>query len=81
MEQQIELRDLYRKIKADQPDIIGKCLLFWKQKSNKIYLGFDKQDIVDRIMLDLSDKTKSRRQIIKELKNQHLIEHVKELKL
>lgn len=32
-------------------------------------------------MLELTDKTKSRRQIIKELKNQDLIKTTRELKL
>lgn len=41
----------------------------------------EKGDIVDRIMLELTDKTKSRRQIIKELKNQDLIKTTRELKL
>jgi hypothetical protein len=45
------------------------------------YLGTEKSDIVDRIMLELTDKTKSRRQIIKELKNQALIKNARELKL
>jgi hypothetical protein len=46
-----------------------------------IYIGVEKTDIVDRIMLELTDKTKTRRQIIKELKNQDLIKTTKELKL
>ena len=45
------------------------------------FLGREKTDIVDQIMLELTDKTKSRRQIIKELKNQDLIKSTRELKL
>ena len=65
IEHQIELRDLFRKIKEEQVENIG----------------LDKGDIVDRIMLELTDKTKSRRQVIKELKNQDLIKSTRELKL
>jgi hypothetical protein len=46
-----------------------------------INLGLEKSDIVDRILLELTDKTKTRRQIIKELKNQDLIKTTRELKL
>jgi hypothetical protein len=56
-----------------------------RKKGNKFfvlfYLGLEKNDIVDRIMLELPDKTKTRRQIIKELKNQDLIRNTKDLKL
>ncbi|CAF0814816.1 unnamed protein product [Adineta ricciae] len=65
VEHQIELRDLFRKIKDEQTENLGR----------------DKTDIVDQIMLELTDKTKSRRQIIKELKNQDLIKSTRELKL
>ncbi|CAF4415623.1 unnamed protein product, partial [Adineta steineri] len=65
VEHQIELRDLFRKIKEEQIENIG----------------IEKTDIVDRILLELTDKTKSRRQIIKELKNQGLIKSTRELKL
>ncbi|CAF1342072.1 unnamed protein product [Adineta steineri] len=65
VEHQIELRDLFRKIKEEQIENIG----------------IEKTDIVDRILLELTDKTKSRRQIIKELKNQDLIKSTRELKL
>lgn len=44
-------------------------------------LGLEKTDLVDRIMLELTDKSKNRRQIIKELKNQDLIKNTKDLKL
>ncbi len=46
-----------------------------------MYIGLKKGDMVDRIMLELTDKTKTRRQIIKELKNQDLIKTTRELKL
>lgn len=65
IEHQIELRDLFRKIKDEQIENIG----------------LEKSDIVDRIMLELTDKDKSRRQIIRELKNQGLIKSTRELKL
>ncbi|CAF3327336.1 unnamed protein product [Rotaria sp. Silwood1] len=65
IEHQIELRDLFRKIKEEQAENIG----------------LEQTDIVDRIMLELTEKTKTRRQIIKELKNQGLIKSIKELKL
>ncbi|CAF1001865.1 unnamed protein product, partial [Rotaria sordida] len=65
IEHQIELRDLFRKIKEEQVENIG----------------LEQTDIIDRIMLELTDKTKTRRQIIKELKNQDLIKNAKELKL
>ncbi|CAF2742413.1 unnamed protein product [Rotaria sp. Silwood2] len=65
VEHQIELRDLFRKIKEEQAENIG----------------LEQTDIVDRIMSELTDKTKTRRQIIKELKNQDLIKNIKELKL
>jgi hypothetical protein len=65
VEHQIELRDLFRKIKEEQGENIGT----------------EKMDIVDRILLELTDKTKLRRHIIKELKNQDLIKSTRELKL
>ncbi|CAF3746134.1 unnamed protein product [Rotaria sordida] len=65
IEHQIELRDLFRKIKEEQVENIG----------------LEQTDIIDRIMLELTDKTKTRRQIIKELKNQDLIKNTRELKL
>jgi hypothetical protein len=46
-----------------------------------MYIGLKKGDMVDRILLELTDKTKTRRQIIKELKNQGLIKTTRELKL
>ena len=83
VEHQIELRDLFRKIKEEQAENIGlskensSCC----QSAIRVPLGLDKGDLVDRILLELTDTTKNRRQIIKELKNQDLIKTTRELKL
>ena len=47
----------------------------------RLLTDMDKGDIVDRILLELTYKTKTRRQIIKELKNQDLIKSTGGLKL
>ncbi|CAF2135393.1 unnamed protein product [Rotaria magnacalcarata] len=65
IEHQIELRDIYRKIKEEQAE----------------NLGLEKVDVVDRIMLELTDKSKTRRQVIKELKIQGLIKSTRELRI
>lgn len=46
-----------------------------------VYVGLGKGDIVDRIMLELTDKEKTRRQIIKELKTQGLIKSTRDIKV
>lgn len=84
IDEQIELRDLFRKIKEEQEENIGRAQKknsFWTMKNFLSFLGLEKGDLVDRILLDLSNKDKTRRQIIKELKLQGLIKNVKELKL
>jgi len=65
IEEQIELRDLFRKFKEEQDENIG----------------LEKGDLVDRIFLELSSKDKTRRQVIKELKLQGLIKSTRELKI
>jgi len=84
VEHQIELRDLFKKIKEEHLENIG----LYKRNSLIVFsfdwyisIGSEKTDIVDRILLELTDKTKTRRQIIKELKNQDLIKTTRELKL
>ncbi len=81
IQHQIELRDLFRKNKEEQSENIGlRKEIFWYTIGFWL-IGVEKGDIVDRIMLELTDKTKTRRQIIKELKNQDLIKTTRELKL
>ena len=63
--------------KIGQYDDVGACV----RVDCLDRLGLEKTDIADRILLELTDKTKTRRQIIKELKNQGLIKSTRELKL
>ena len=70
IEHQIELRDIFRKIKEEQLENIGlqNRRIFFRMFDCFQLIGLDKGDIVDRILLELTDTTKTRRHIVKELK-------------